>query len=154
MGKIKIPLLIIIVVVIILLVTALVLMLNDQPRISDNKIENLDIAKEIYGFPGEIKEIKDKTLTLAALIPLVDLTQELVKTTIEIKIDDQTKITKLIFPTEIKDNTEQIYPEEVSLQLSDLKVGDNINISSKVNIYDSLKNGTDFVVTDIFVIEN
>ena len=154
MGKIKIPLLIIIVVVIILLVTALVLMLNDQPRISDNKIENLDIAKEIYGFPGEIKEIKDKTLTLTALIPLVDLTQELVKTTIEITIDDQTKITKLIFPTEIKDNTEQIYPEEVSLQLSDLKVGDNINISSKVNIYDSLKNGTDFVVTDIFVIEN
>lgn len=154
MGKIKIPLLIIIVVVIILLVVAVVLMLNGQLGINSNKIKNLDIAKEIYGFPAEIKGINDETLTLMALIPLADLTKEPVKATIKVTTDDQTKITKLIFPTEIKDNTEQIYPEEVSLQLSDLKVGDNINVFSKVNIYDSLKNGTDFVVTDIFVIEN
>ncbi|HUT96259.1 MAG TPA: hypothetical protein VMW82_01685 [Candidatus Paceibacterota bacterium] len=154
MGRTKTPLLIIIVVVIILVVAALVLMLNGQPKISDNKIKNLDIAKEIYGFLGEIKEIKDKTLTLAAIIPLADLTQEPIKAIIKVATDDQTKITKLIFPTEIKDNTEQIYPEEVSLQSSDLKVGDNINISSKVNIYDSLKNGTEFIVTDIFIVGN
>jgi len=154
MGKIKISLLIIIIVVIALIAVAVILMLSDQPGISDNKIKDLDIAKEIYGFAGEIKKIEGKTLTLAALIPLTDFTIEPAKTTIEITIDDQTRIARLKFPKNIQSGTKSIYPKETIIGLSDLKVGDNINISSKTNIYDNLKNGTDFVVNDIFITED
>ena len=151
MGKIKLTLLIIIIVVIALVVAALII----NPGILGNKsLKNADIMKEIYGFSATIKKIDNNTLTLEASIPLADLTQVPTSTTLKITVDDQTQITKLKFPTEITDTTKPIYPKETQIQLSDLEPGDVISVSSAVNIYENLKNGTEFTITGIFITEN
>lgn len=151
MGKIKISLLIIIVVVIILVIAAVILMLNGQ--LINTGLKNVEITEEIYSFPAEIKGIKDETITLLASIPLFDSSNPPVKATVKITIDDQTKIAKLIFPAEIKDKTKPIYPEEILLTLNDLKIGNIVDVSSKINVYDNLKNNTAFVAAEIFIIE-
>lgn len=150
MGKIKITLLIIIIVVIVLVAAALIIKFGG---LGSKSLKNADIMKEIYGFSATIKKIDNNILTLEASIPLADMTQMPASTTLKITVDDQTQITKLKFPTEITDTTQPIYPKETQIQLSDLKLGDIINVSSAVNIYENLKNGTEFAITSIFITE-
>lgn len=98
-----------------------------------------------------IKNIDDKILTLEGSIPAAS--EETIKGTVEASVTDQTKIVKLKFPAEIEDKTKPVFPEETALKLSDLKVGDNVNIVSATNISDSIKNGTQFPLTSIFIVE-
>ncbi|HUT96002.1 MAG TPA: hypothetical protein VMW82_00305 [Candidatus Paceibacterota bacterium] len=125
---------------------------NGTNNTSDNKsLKNVEIAQEIYGFSAVIKNIDDKVLTLEGLIPAAS--GEPIKGTVEASVTDQTKIVGLKFPAEIEDKTKPVYPEETVLKLSDLKVGDSINIASATNISDNIKNGTQFPLTSIFIIE-
>jgi len=150
MGKINIILLIIIIIVVVLIAAAIII---NPDILTTNSLKNADIAKEIYGFAATIKKINNNILTYEAMIPLADLTKEPIKTTLKTTISDETKIIKLKFPADIINATESVYPEQIPLKLSDLKVGDIINISSTANIYDSLKNGTEFAINDIFIVE-
>jgi len=146
--------LLIIVAVLIIAIVAVVVITKSgkQNGTSDNKsLKNVEIAKEIYGFSAVIKKIDDKVLTLEGSIPVAS--GEPVKATVKALVTDQTKIASLKFPTEIKDKTKPVYPEETALKLSDLKVGDNINIASVINISDNIKNNTQFSLNSIFIIE-
>lgn len=148
----KILLIIVIVVIVAVVVVAIILLGKNKgtgPTRFD--LKNVEIAQEIYGFSAVIKNIDDKILTLEGSIPAAS--GEPIKGTVEASVTDQTKIAKLKFPAEIKDKTKPVYPEETALKLSDLKVGDNVNIASATNISDSIKNGTQFPLTSIFIIE-
>jgi len=116
------------------------------------EITNVEIASEIYGFTGEIKEIKDNTLTLEATIPLADVQKEPTKITLTALVTDQTKIIKLKFPAEIKDKTKPVYPEETVIKLSDLKVGDKVDVAAISNLSEKIENGTEFSLDRIFII--
>jgi len=154
MRKTKIILIAIIVVVIAVVVVAIVIKpikQNGTNNTSDNNsLKSAEIAKEFYGFSAVIKGIDDKTLTLEGSIPAAS--GEPVKRTVEALVTDQTKIAQLKFPTEIKDKTKPVIPEEIVLKLSDLKVGDSIDVASATNISDNIKNGTQFSLTNIFFI--
>lgn len=152
------PLIVLLVIIIILVVAIVVAVAVTKPSkqngtngTGDNTLKNVEIAKEIYGFSATIKKIDDKVLTLEASIPVV--TGEPIKTTVTALVTDQTKIVKLKFPTEIEDKTKPVYPEETPLKLSDLTVGEVINVASATNISDNIKNGTQISLTSIFVIE-
>lgn len=155
MGKTKIILAAVIIVIIAIIVVVIITKpgkKNGTNDIGDNKsLKNVEIAQEIYGFSAVIKNIDDKILTLEGSIPAAS--GEPIKGTVEASVTDQTKIAKLKFPAEIKDKTKPVYPEETALKLSDLKVGDNVNIASATNISDNIKNGTQFPLTSIFIIE-
>lgn len=113
----------------------------------------IEIAEEIYGFSAEIKKIEGKTLTLDASISLADATKTPTTISVRALVNDATKIVKLKFPTEIKDETKPVYPEETPLKFNDLKVGDKIDVAAAANISDNIKNSTEFTLTNIFIIE-
>ena len=156
MKKAKIVLVIIIIVIIVFAVLKFVLLprkttLNTNP--TGGGAINIEIAKEIYGFSAEIKAINGKTLTLDASIPLADTTKTPEKISVKAVVNDTTKIVKLKFPTEIKDKTKPVYPEETPLNFSDLKVGDKINVAVASNVSDNIKNGTEITLITIFIVE-
>jgi len=153
MGKIKITLLIIIIIVLILVAVAIVLNI-DKIKLGLGDFGKIEIAKEIYGFPAEIKKISNQTLTLEASIPLADASQKPAKGTLKILVGDQTKVIKLKFPETIIDTQKQIYPEGSLSNFSELKAGDKINISSKENLSDKIRAGVKFPVELIYIVEN
>ena len=161
MGKAKIILIAVIVIIIAIVVVAIVTKpggkngtnnngTNNSSN-NNNTLKNVEIAKEIYGFSATIQKINDKVLTLEGSIPVV--AGDPTKVTITALVTDQTKIVKLKFPAEITDKTKPVYPQETPLKLSDLAVGENINVASATNVSDNLKNGTQFSLTSIFVVE-
>lgn len=141
-----------IVVIIAIVVVAIILFGKNKdngPTGSDVKNE---IAKEIYGLAGTIKKIKDKTLTLEALIPPADVLKAQIEATIKAIVTDQTKIVKIKFPEDMPiDSEEPIYPEETMLNFSDLKVGDKIDIGTTENVYEKIINQTEFNIDTIFI---
>lgn len=156
--KAKLPLIIVIIVVIALVVVAIVIGTPKKEGEEGTQGEavksfkDIEIAKEIYGFSAEIKEINDKTLTLESYVPLADEKAEPVKGIVKAKITDNTKIFKLIFPKETTKNTEPVQPQEIEMKFEDLKVGDKINIGATNNVSENIKNGTEFEINDIFYI--
>lgn len=158
MKKAKIFILIIIIVAVI---TAVVLaIVIAPPKIGPGKNQKgadettkVEIAEEIYGFSAEVKKIENETLFLDASIPLADATKTPITISVRALVNDATKIVKLKFPTEIKDKTKPVYPEETPLKFNDLKVGDKIDVAAATNISDNIKNSTEFTLTNIFIIE-
>jgi hypothetical protein len=146
MGKIKLILLVIILVIAGLIIVTLVL----NPTKNSAPLKNIEIAKEIYGFSATIQKINGDTLTLESIIPLIDLTQEPIKTTVKAFVNDDTRIIKLKFPDETQN---ELIPEETIIELKDLRAGDKITVSSATNASDSIKNNEKFLLTDIFLIE-
>jgi len=157
MGKIKLSILIAIIVVIALVVLAIILVPNTKlgrgPEIKITPLNDVSIAKEIYGFSGEIKVIKGKVLTLEASIPLADESAGLTKAIVKVAVNDQTKLTKMKFPAEIQDKTKPVFPEETTLNFSELKLGDKINVAFAENVSDKLKAGEQLIANDLFIIE-
>lgn len=157
--KAKLPLIIVIVVVVILVVVAVIL--GNAKKTGEEgtsgeltDLKSVELAQEIYGFSADIKAIKDKTLTLEAWVPLADETAEPVKGLIKARVTDNTKIVKLTFPEEIPtDTAEPIYPEEINMTFEELKVGDSIDIGTVDNVSENIKNGTEFLLSHIFIIE-
>ena len=158
MVKSKIILLIIVIVVIIAaVVLAVVLTGKKGPGGEEGKgkpiEEGVVIATEIYGFSAQITGIKDKTLSLDASILLADATQAPITVPIKVSVTDETKITKLEFPTDIPEgSTEPIYPKETALSLNDLKVGDKIHAVALNNVSENIKNGTEFPLREILMV--
>lgn len=153
--KAKLPLIIVIIVVIALVVVAIVIGMSKkegEEGTQGEAFKDVEIAKEIYGFSAEIKEINDKALTLESYVPLADEKAEPVKGIVKAKITDNTKIVKLVFPKQITEGTEAVQPEETEMKFEDLKVGDKINISATNNVSENIKNGTEFEIKDIFYI--
>lgn len=158
MNKAKIFILIIIIAVVIAAVVLAIVIV--PPKIGPDKNQKgagettkVEIAKEIYGFSAEIKKIEGKTLFLDASIPSADATKTPTKISVRVLVNDATKIVKIKFPTEIKDKTKPVYPEETPLEFNDLKVGDKIDVAAATNISDNIKNSTEFTLTNIFLIE-
>ena len=156
MGKIKLSFLIAIIVVIVLVVLAIILFPSkEQPGkgIEITSLKDVNIAKEIYGFSGEIKAIKDKVLTLEASIPLADENAEPTKANLKIAVSDQTKLTKMKFPAEPSEENKPVFPEETTLNFEELKIGDKINVAFAENVSDKLKAGEEITAKDLFIIE-
>lgn len=115
--------------------------------------QGVEIAEEIYGFSGEIKEIKDKTLFVEAWIPLADVEAEPVKAMVKGVVTDQTEIVKLKFPEVEEDSEEPVFPEETEMSFDELKIGERIDIATIDNISENIKNNTEFNISDIFIVE-
>lgn len=149
--------LIAVIVVIIAIVVAVIITNPGEQNKTNNTannnepLKNVEIAAEFYGFSATIKNIDDKTLTLEGSIPAAS--GEPITGTVEAVVIDQTKIVKLKFPTEIEDKTKPVYPEEIVLKFSDLKVGDKINIACIENIAENIKTDTTITINNIFVTE-
>ena len=159
--KAKLPLIIVIVIVIILIAVDIFLggdknngNNGDNGKINDQSLKDVEISSEIYGFSAEIKGIKDKTLTLEASILTTDESANPVKTTVRALVVDNTRIVKLSFPEEVPtDLDEPVYPEETELSFGELKVGDKIDVGAVNNVSENIKNGTEFELSHIFIIE-
>ncbi len=153
----KIPLIIILVIVVAIIVLAIVFGSKKEGEEGTPETgglpEGVEIAEEIYGFSGEIKEIQDKTLLIEAKILMANPEEEAVETTVKAKVTDLTRIAKLKFPEIPEGSTEPVYPEETEMSFEELKVGDHVDISTIENISENIKNGTEFVVNDVFIVE-
>jgi hypothetical protein len=136
-----------------LIVVALLVTKNRSIKNSRQLPTDKEIIKEIYGLAGNIKEIKDNTLTIETSVPLLDLTQGAIKTTLIMTVNDQTTISKIKIPTEILDKTKPIHPEEIMLKLADLKIGDEITISCAENIIENIQTDKPIIIKNIFVTE-
>jgi len=143
----------IVVVVIVLIVVAIFISKNKPIKNSEQLPTDKEVIKEIFGLAGNIKKIEDNTLTIETSMPLLDLTQEAVKTTLIMTVNDQTTISKIKIPTKITDKTKPIYPEEIMLKFSDLKVGDKISVSCAENIIENIKTDKPIIIKTIFVTE-
>jgi uncharacterized membrane protein YdfJ with MMPL/SSD domain len=157
MGKIKLSILIAIIVVIALVVLAIILVPNTKlgrgPEIKITPLNDVSIAKEIYGFSGEIKVIKGKVLTLEASIPLADESAGLTKAIVKVAVNDQTKLVKMKFPAQPTEKNEPVFPEETTLNFSELKLGDKVNVAFPENVSDKLKAGEQLIANDLFIVE-
>lgn len=158
MGKVNIPLIVVIVIVVVIVVLAIVFggkkggeegTTPEGPTIE----EGIEIAEEIYGVSGEIKEIKGKTLIVEAWIPLADLEAEPVKAIVKGVVTDETEIVKLKFPEITEETEEPVFPEETEMSFDELKVGERIDIATVENISENIKKGTEFTINDIFIVE-
>lgn len=157
-AKTNIPLIVVIVIIVVVVVLAIVLggkKGGEGPPggPEGGSVLEANIAEEIYGFTAEIKEIKDKTLTLEGWIPMANIEEEPIKATVKALVTDETEIVKLKFPEITEGSEEPVYPEETEMSFDELKVGDKINIATIKNISDNIKNQTEFTVNDIFIVE-
>jgi hypothetical protein len=148
MNKTKLLLLIIILVLIALIVVVLVITSTEKG--GNPSLRNIKIAEEIYGFSAIIKEINGNTLTVEGSIPRLDSTREPVKATIDVTVNGNTKIVKLKFPA---NGEEGAVPKETTIQPEDLKTGDEIAVSSAMNISSKIKSDEKFSLINIFVVE-
>jgi len=157
--------LLIIGVIVVIIVVAVIILLTG-PKTEDSNVqengngisedvvipENIDIAKEIYGFSAEIKGIEGKTLTLESLIPLANEEEVPVKIMIKAVVTDNTTIIKYVFSKESsEDPDEAIDPEEIDLTFDDLKVGDKISAGTNENVFEKIKNQEEINMSYIFV---
>lgn len=154
MLKDKIPLIIGIVLVIVLVVLIIIFGGIEKEGEKTSDLKDVGIAEQIYGFSAEIKEIKDRSLVLEAWIPMADVEQNPIKATIKATVTDNTKIVQLKFPENILEGSEEpVYPEETEMSFDDLKVGEKIDIGTADNISEKIKDGTEFEIKHIFIIE-
>ena len=151
--KAKLPLIIVIIVVVVLVVVAIVLGTLKKEGEEGTGLEKRAIAEEIYGFTAEIKEIKDKTLTLEGWIAMANAEEEPIKAIVKAVVTDETNIVKLKFPEILEGSEEPVYPKETKMSFDELKVGDKINIATIENISENIKNQTEFIINDIFIAE-
>lgn len=158
--KAKLPLIIVIVVVVALVVIAIVLggvgpkKAGEQGEGTEVTGIEQEIAGEIYGLSGTIKEINDNAIILDASIPLTDENAEPLNAMVKAVVTDNTKIVKLTFPEKIPANPEEpVYPEETEMSFDELKAGDEIHIGTIENVSEKIKNGQEFELSDIFIIE-
>lgn len=146
----QIPLIIAIIVVIILIV--LVIFLGGKkegtPGEAPPDTEEKTLPEEIYGLSGTITDIEENAILIDAIIIFTDGTQG--RASRKVLIDENTEITKLIFPeVSPEDRDKPIQPQEIKLNFSDLKTGDNIEATAKENLRDK----TEFTAESINVIE-
>ena len=122
--------------------------LEETNGIQENepKIEEMDLASEIYAVSGEITEIKDKGLRIKALIPLALEEREPILVTISITINENTKMIKIKSP-------EGAMPEETDISLNDLEIGNIIDVGTNENISDKIKNNKEFTADYLYFSE-
>jgi len=108
------------------------------------------LPEEIRSISGEITKIEDKNLWLEAQIRVSQFPlpegKDIEKKNIKVNLTDETKISKIEMP-----ETPPLPPEkpfkEISLKFEDLKVGNNITVTSTENI----KGKTEITASEIRV---
>lgn len=154
----KIPLIIVIVIVVAIIVLAIIFGAKKEgeegkPETEWPSLEGVEIAEEIYGVSGEIKEVQDKTLLIEAKVLMANPEEEPATAMVKAKVTDLTRIAKLKFPEIPEGSTEPVYPEETKMSFEELKVGDQVDVSTIENISEDIKNGTEFITNDVFIVE-
>lgn len=142
---------VVVVVVLVVLITAFVVVFK-KPK-TELEPEALEIAEDIPGLAGVIKEIRDRTLLVEANILLTDLEKKPIKQIVKMVVNDETKISKLEFPIEISAGSEPVSPKEIEISFNDLRIGDRINVLTVSNVSENIKNKTEFAVKAINVVE-
>jgi len=113
--------------------------------------------KEVFSFLGEIKEIKDKTLTLGVTVHAPNPFQEPKIEKKTVRTNETTKVVKGVAKSQeelAKENSQaEIFPPRPfkkgeSILFSDLKVGDIIEVEAEENIKDK----TEFTAKTIMLV--
>lgn len=110
-----------------------------------------EITDDIKGISGKIIAVGKNTITVEALIMMKDATKPPIKNNVKVTADGKTVITKLTFPSaeKLMGSTDPIVPKEETLKISELKIGDTVDVRADGNIYESVKAGTPFVASTI-----
>jgi hypothetical protein len=97
----------------------------------------LPLPEEIYSISGKIKKIEGNSIWIESQIRVSQLPlpggKEIEKKEIKVNLTDETKIVKIEVP-EIPPLPPEEPFKEISLKFEDLKVGDQITVTSKENI--------------------
>jgi len=110
-----------------------------------------EITENIKGISGKIIAVGKDTITVDALIMMKDTTKSPIKNNVKVIAGTSTLITRLTFPSpeKIMGNTDPIVPKEETLKLSELNIGDTVDVRTDGNIYENVKAGTPFVASTI-----
>lgn len=124
------------------------------PTTQSEPITNVEISDTIRGVSGTITAIGKNTLTVDALILLKDTTKAPVSHAVKVAVTDSTTITKTVFPTaeEIANSKQPPQPTETKLTLSDLKIGDKIDVTATGIVSENIKSGSAVPAASISVI--
>lgn len=94
------------------------------------------LPEEVYSISGKVTEVGDKTISIETLVRVSQFPlaggAEIEKQNIKVNITDQTKIIKIEMPV-IPPFSEEEIPEKI-VSFSDIKVGDQISVTSEENI--------------------
>jgi hypothetical protein len=126
---------------------------NTETKAIDKQVLG-DISDDIKSISGKIISISGNTLIINALISMKDPSSSPINHNTSVAIDNNTTITKFIYPTPEKamSSPTPIETKQSPLNLSNLKVGELIEVRSLTNIYDNLKANTPFNASTINVI--
>lgn len=110
-----------------------------------------EISNDIRGVSGKIITTGKDYITVEALIMMADPSNPPIKNNVKVTADSSTVITRLTFPSPEKmmGSTDPITPKEETLKLSELNIGDTVDVRASSNIYESVKAGTPFVASTI-----
>ena len=110
-----------------------------------------EITENIKGISGKIIAVGRDTITVDALIMMKDTTKSPIKNNVKVMAGTSTLITRLTFPSpeKIMGSTDPIVPKEETLKLSELNIGDTVDVRTDGNIYENVKAGTPFVASTI-----
>jgi len=113
------------------------------PANQQEPLTNVEISQAMGGVSGTITAISGNIITLDALILLQDPSQAPIRHTVNIKTNENSEITKTVLPTteEIIRTNGTVQPAKTQISLSDLKVGDKIDVTAPDFIAEELKNG-------------
>lgn len=112
----------------------------------ETNLEEVNVLNEIFAISGNVTEISENEITVYSLIPLEQDAEPVMKT-LKIKINENTKITKIVTP----DETGQ--PKESEITINDLEIDDVLDITFDENVADSITNGQTLTAGTIYLSE-
>lgn len=155
---------VLITIVIVVVVVAILIIINYlktptgiTPAVKFRPVKTSELAEitdNIEGVSGKIIAVGENTITVEVLLMMKDSTKVPIKHEIKVMVDASTSITRLTFPSpeKLMGSKNPIVPEEETLNLSDLKIEETVDIGAEENIYENLKTGISFVASTINVI--
>ncbi|PIP29394.1 hypothetical protein COX27_01615 [Candidatus Kuenenbacteria bacterium CG23_combo_of_CG06-09_8_20_14_all_36_9] len=104
------------------------------------------LPAEVYAYAGVITEIKNDYLIIKALASKNYLLKDQL---LMVKIDGETKISRLLIPKTITSQSNTAGIKSTELTKEDLKIGQNITVSSQENIKNKISFTADKIETQI-----
>jgi len=104
------------------------------------------LPAEVYAYAGVITEIKTDYLIIKALASKNYLLKDQL---LMVKIDGETKISRLLIPKTITSQSNTAGIKSTELTKEDLKIGQNITVSSQENIKNKISFTADKIETQI-----
>jgi hypothetical protein len=106
-------------------------------------LTSIEVSEDMGGVSGTITAINKNIIAVEALVLLKDTTKQPITHIVKVLVDENTEIIKTILPSteEIIAKNGMVQPEKTAIKLSDLKVGDKIDVAADKFIAENIKNG-------------